>query len=105
MNWIEIELDDLEWNNPIKKIRVKSPSIPLLEPADIDAIKSILKKAIQLQGTSVFTFRRMDNKMGEFQNFLNVYGKTAQPCPKCDQPIQRIVQYQRSTFFCPQCQR
>ena len=70
----------------------------------IHAIKTILKKAIQLQGTSVSTLRRVDNKMGEFQNFLNVYRKTGQPCPKCDRPIQRIVQYQRSTFFCPHCQ-
>jgi len=71
----------------------------------VHAIKKILKKAIQLQGTSVFTFRRTDNKMGEFQNFLKVYGKTGQPCPKCNHPIQRMVQYQRSTFFCPQCQQ
>lgn len=71
----------------------------------IQAIKSILKKAIQLQGTSVANFRLVDNKMGEFQNFLNVYGKAGQPCPKCDRSIERIVQYQRSTFFCPQCQR
>ena len=71
----------------------------------IQAIKSILKKAIQLQGTTVSNFRLVDNKMGEFQNFLNVYGKAGQPCPKCNCSIERIVQYQRSTFFCPQCQR
>ncbi|MBT8350240.1 MAG: bifunctional DNA-formamidopyrimidine glycosylase/DNA-(apurinic or apyrimidinic site) lyase, partial [Deltaproteobacteria bacterium] len=67
-------------------------------------IKLILKKAIQLQGTTVSDFRRVDDKSGRFQNFLNVYGKAGQPCPKCTQLIQRIVQYQRSTFFCPHCQ-
>jgi len=70
----------------------------------IQATKSILKKAIQLQGTTVSNFRRVDNKIGRFQNFLNVYGKTGQPCPKCARPIERIVHYQRSTFFCPHCQ-
>ncbi len=70
----------------------------------IHTIKLILKKAIQLQGMTVSDFRRVDNKIGRFQNFLNVYGKTGQPCPKCARPIQRIVQYQRSTFFCSHCQ-
>jgi len=70
----------------------------------IQTIKLILKKAIQLQGTTVSDFRRVDDKSGRFQNFLNVYGKAGQPCPKCAQLIQRIVQYQRSTFFCPHCQ-
>jgi formamidopyrimidine-DNA glycosylase len=70
----------------------------------LHTIKLILKKAIQLQGTSVANYRRVDDKMGEFQNFLNVYGKTGQPCPRCGRSIERIVQCQRSTFFCSHCQ-
>ncbi|MBT8356833.1 MAG: bifunctional DNA-formamidopyrimidine glycosylase/DNA-(apurinic or apyrimidinic site) lyase [Deltaproteobacteria bacterium] len=77
---------------------------PLERKQIIQTIKLILKKAIQLQGTTVSDFRRVDDKSGRFQNFLNVYGKAGQPCPKCAQLIQRIVQYQRSTFFCPHCQ-
>ena len=43
-NWLEIEMGDEAWANPIKKIKVKKPNIPPLEPADISAIKAILKE-------------------------------------------------------------
>lgn len=70
----------------------------------IHSIKKILKKAIQKNGTSISDFRKVDEKTGEFQNFLKVYGKTEKPCPKCSTPIQRIKQQQRSSFYCPTCQ-
>lgn len=66
--------------------------------------RRILRKAIRKNGTTISDFRRVDEKMGEFQNFLKVYGKTGDPCPRCRTPIERIVQQQRSTFFCPTCQ-
>ena len=49
-------------------------------------------------------FRKVDDKTGEFQNFLQVYGKHGQPCPTCGTPIQRAVQQQRSSFYCSVCQ-
>ncbi len=42
---------------------------------------------------------------GNFQNNFQVYGMTGEPCPTCGQPIRRILVGQRSTHFCPQCQR
>ena len=41
--WLEIELDDPSWKNPIDKIKVRKPNVPPLDPADADAIKAILK--------------------------------------------------------------
>ena len=67
--------------------------------------QSILEEAIKNNGTTISDFRRVDDKTGEFQNFLQVYGKNNQACPVCNVPIQRIVQQQRSTFFCPECQK
>lgn len=67
-------------------------------------MRRILKQAIQLNGTSISDFRRVDDKTGTFQNFLKVYGKGDQPCLSCQTPIKRIVQNQRSTFYCAQCQ-
>ena len=66
--------------------------------------KRILKMAIRKNGTTISDFRRVDEKTGEFQNFLQVYGKTGEPCPRCKTPIVRIRQQQRSTFYCPRCQ-
>ncbi len=42
LNWFEIEIDDPEWKNPIKKIRVRQSKIPPLEPADIQAVREML---------------------------------------------------------------
>ena len=67
--------------------------------------KSVLQEAIAMNGTSISDFRRVDDKTGEFQEFLRVYGKDGSPCGTCGTPIQRIVQQQRSSFFCPTCQR
>lgn len=68
------------------------------------AMRRILRAAIAKNGTTISDFRRVDEKSGEFQDFLRVYGKMGQPCPQCRVPIQRVRQQQRSTFYCPECQ-
>lgn len=68
------------------------------------AIKEVLTSAIKQGGTTLRDFVNADGKTGYFQVSLNVYGKAEQPCPNCSQPIQKITQYQRSTFYCPHCQ-
>lgn len=65
----------------------------------------ILGLALEHNGTSISDYRRVDDKTGQFQNFLQVYGKENQPCPSCGGPVKRKVQAQRSSFFCPRCQR
>ena len=42
---------------------------------------------------------------GTFQAQAKVYGRANEPCTVCGTPIRRIVQGQRSTFFCPVCQK
>ena len=67
--------------------------------------KFILKEAIKNNGTTISDFRRVDDKTGTFQQFLKVYDKKEKPGTECGVPIKRIVQQQRSTFFCPECQK
>ena len=67
-------------------------------------IKSVLREAIQHNGTTISDFRRVDDKTGAFQNFLRVYGKAGTDCPKCKGTVTRIRQQQRSTYYCPDCQ-
>ncbi|MCK5483656.1 MAG: DNA-formamidopyrimidine glycosylase, partial [Gemmatimonadetes bacterium] len=45
-----------------------------------------------------------NGRSGEFQFSLDVYGRDGEPCRKCGEPIERIVQAGRSTFYCPSCQ-
>ncbi len=68
------------------------------------ATRTVLSQAIRKNGTTISDYRRVDDKTGQFQNWLRVYGKAEEPCPRCRAPIARIRQQQRSTFFCPACQ-
>ena len=65
------------------------------------AIKSVLAQALAEMGTTLRDYRRPDGSVGSFQNSLQVFRRTGEPCPSCGAPIQRIVVGGRSTHFCP----
>jgi len=67
----------------------------------VQETKVTLLKAISCNGTSISDYRSVDDKTGEFQNFLRVYQKTL--CPK-GHKIQKIKQSGRGTYYCPICQ-
>jgi formamidopyrimidine-DNA glycosylase len=67
-------------------------------------VRKVLGQAIRKNGTTISDFRRVDEKRGEFQRFLKVYGREGEPCPACGTAVRRIRQQQRSTFYCPACQ-
>ncbi len=72
------------------------------------ATQAVLQQAIQYEGSTLGdgTYRNALNKRGSYQNHHRVYMKEGQACQTCgDGVIRRIVQTQRSTFFCPSCQR
>ena len=71
----------------------------------IAAIKAILRQALAEMGTTLRDYRRPDGSTGDFQNSLQVFHRTGEPCPSCGAPIQRIVVGGRSTHFCPREQR
>ena len=57
------------------------------------------------EGGKISDFQDAQGLTGSYQNYLRVYGRELEPCPRCRQPVVRIVQQQRSSFYCPQCQR
>jgi formamidopyrimidine-DNA glycosylase len=72
------------------------------------AIRAVLKSAIRHQGSTLRdgTYRIARDNPGNFQTRLRVYQRAGEPCLQCSRAkIVRIVQAQRSTFFCPRCQR
>ncbi|AJC20897.1 bifunctional DNA-formamidopyrimidine glycosylase/DNA-(apurinic or apyrimidinic site) lyase [Pandoraea pulmonicola] len=69
------------------------------------AIKVVLAAAIEKGGSTLRDFVGSDGKSGYFQQEYFVYDRTGQPCRVCGTPIRQIVQQQRSTFFCPHCQK
>lgn len=68
-------------------------------------IKDVLGEAIQQGGTTLRDFLREDGKPGYFKQKLHVYDREGDSCHNCDTSIKRIVISNRSTFYCPKCQR
>lgn len=74
------------------------------------AIVKVLSDSIARRGTTLKDYRTVSGGSGGFASHLNAYGRTGQPCNRCEQegvesPIARIIVAQRSTHFCPRCQR
>ena len=67
----------------------------------VEAVKHVLTQALAEMGTTLRDYRRPDGSVGSFQNSLQVFRRTGEPCPSCGAPIQRIVVGGRSTHFCP----
>jgi formamidopyrimidine-DNA glycosylase len=72
------------------------------------AMLEVLETAIRYEGSTLGdgTYRNALNEAGSYQNHHRVYDRAGEVCLTCGKAtIERIVQSQRSTFFCPQCQR
>ncbi len=68
-------------------------------------IKLVLKKAIACGGTTFRDFINSSGKPGYFQQELQVYGRGGQPCKSCNKTLKETRLGQRTTVFCPVCQR
>ncbi len=66
--------------------------------------KELLFNAIESGGSTLKDHVTATGEMGYFQHKFKVYGRSGHPCPSCEEPIRRIVQAGRSTFFCAKCQ-
>ncbi len=69
------------------------------------AIRQVLTRAVERGGSTLRNFSSAAGESGHFQAEAAVYGRAGQPCLRCATPLRQIRQGQRSTFFCPVCQR
>jgi formamidopyrimidine-DNA glycosylase len=69
------------------------------------AIKDTLRAAIRAGGSSIQHFVAADGAAGEYQVRTLVYDRGGQKCRRCSSLIRRFVQGQRSTYYCPTCQK
>lgn len=70
----------------------------------MNAIKTVLRRAIRSGGSTIRDYVNGRNEPGSFQKQLAVYARESQPCRRCRTPIVRMVLGGRSTHFCPTCQ-
>lgn len=71
----------------------------------VRAVRATLTAAIRAGGTSLRDYVGTDGDPGEFRQKLYVYERDGSPCRVCRGSVRKIVQGQRSTYYCPHCQR
>lgn len=65
----------------------------------------ILDESIKKGGSTLKDYANVSGEKGYFQNSFKVYGREKQPCFICEQPIEKITQGGRSSFYCSYCQK
>ena len=69
-------------------------------------VRHVLDKALAEGGTSFDAqYVNVNGQAGYFAHSLNAYARTGAPCPRCGRPIMRVSFTNRSSHFCPRCQR
>ncbi len=69
------------------------------------AIVEVLTEAIAAGGSSISDYVDAEGRKGFFQFSHRVYQRTGEPCVNCGSPIRRVLVAQRSSHFCPHCQK
>lgn len=69
------------------------------------AVRATLESALAAGGTTLRDFASADGRPGHFQYQFSVYDREGKPCRVCATPIRALRQGQRSSFYCPACQR
>jgi formamidopyrimidine-DNA glycosylase len=99
-----IYADEALWRARLHPLRGAATLRPDDERRLYLCVREVLEEAIRRRGSSVDDYVSLEGT-GEMQDFLNVYGRTGQGCPRCSRPIRRIVLGARGTHFCSWCQR
>ena len=71
----------------------------------VKAIRKVLAQAIKVGGTTLRDYVNPDGNPGYFRQKLYVYERAGEPCRNCGTLIRMLTQGQRSTYYCPTCQR
>jgi formamidopyrimidine-DNA glycosylase len=70
-----------------------------------DAIRAVLSEAIAAGGSSISDYVDAEGRKGFFQVSHRVYQRAGEPCVTCKTPIRRVLVTQRSSHYCPKCQK
>ena len=77
---------------------------PAARAALHEALRDVLRRSVEMRGTSARDYVDAEGLKGGFQNVLAVYGRHGEDCRDCGFPIERMVLAQRGTWWCRQCQ-
>ncbi|TCO81424.1 DNA-(apurinic or apyrimidinic site) lyase [Plasticicumulans lactativorans] len=71
----------------------------------VEAIREVLTQAIEAGGTTLRDFVGSEGRPGYFRQSLRVYERAGAPCRRCGTPLRAVRLGQRSSYYCPHCQR
>lgn len=80
---------------------LKEPQLKAL----FKAIPAVLRQGLKFGGTTLMDYRDAMGGKGSNQERLKAYGRAGEPCARCGRALKKILVSQRSTVFCPACQR
>ena len=73
--------------------------------AIVEATRTVIAEAIEHRGSSISDYVDGNGNPGAYQNRRRVYDRAEEPCPNCAAPIRCRIVGQRSSYYCPGCQR
>ncbi|MFH8250119.1 bifunctional DNA-formamidopyrimidine glycosylase/DNA-(apurinic or apyrimidinic site) lyase [Microbacterium sp. B2969] len=101
-----IYADEALWAS---RIHPETPALTLSTRSSnrlLAEVRAVLEKALAEGGTSFDAqYVNVNGQAGYFAHSLNAYGRTGEPCPRCGRPIVRVSFMNRSSHYCPHCQR
>jgi formamidopyrimidine-DNA glycosylase len=71
----------------------------------VRGVRAVLRQAIRAGGTTLRDYLGADGTPGYFRQRLYVYERAGKPCRRCGTPVRALTQGQRSTYYCPSCQK
>jgi len=99
-----IYVDEALWQSRLHPLRVAGS----LDAGELGrlyrAVRNVLRKGIERQGSTLRDYALPDGAYGTMQEEFRAYGRGGEPCERCGRPLTRIVVGGRTTTFCPHCQ-
>jgi formamidopyrimidine-DNA glycosylase len=71
----------------------------------VEAVREVLDEAIRQGGTTLRDYVNAEGTPGYFRQKLFVYERADEPCRRCGTAVRQVIQGQRSTYYCPACQK
>lgn len=100
-----IYVDEVLWLAKIHPSEIARNLSPQKVAGLRKAIISVLAEGVKRGGSTIRSYKNALGLDGTMQNYLQVYGKTGQPCQRCGKPIAKYKLAGRGTHFCPNCQK
>ncbi|MFE3939268.1 bifunctional DNA-formamidopyrimidine glycosylase/DNA-(apurinic or apyrimidinic site) lyase [Streptomyces goshikiensis] len=101
-----IYADEALWRAPLHYER---PTATLTRPRSAELlghVRDVMNAALAVGGTSFDSlYVNVNGESGYFDRSLDAYGREDEPCRRCGTPMRRRPWMNRSSYFCPRCQR